>query len=372
MTTIFIKDDLRASVEAASGGKQTVLYTASGQPTYMNVIPAFNGQDADAGLPTGVHPAFLVNGVQKSEIFIGTYPGIIKNGELLSLPGVDCTTSINHDQAVTAARLCGTGHHVMSNVEYAAIYLWCRANGFQPRGNTNYGKSDASAWETGRRVDGLTPGDTAGTPRILTGSGPNSWNHDNSNSGIADLCGNVWEWSPGMRVVYGEIQLLANNNAALYSADFSATSADWKAIDGASGALVSPTFTGTIAGANYVPTTANSVRYAVSGTANYTLVRANGSAFEGMTNPGTTPVGATALATLKAHGLYPVASLLGGTTATPATNGDIFYLNVAVEALPFRGGYWSNAAAAGLFTLNCVGVRAYSYDSLAARPAFVL
>ena len=34
--TILIKDSLRQSVELASGGLQTVLYTAKGQPTYMN------------------------------------------------------------------------------------------------------------------------------------------------------------------------------------------------------------------------------------------------------------------------------------------------------------------------------------------------
>ena len=68
MPTIFIKDSLRASVEAASGGKQTVLYTGSGQPTYMNVIPQFNLQDVDTVIGTGVHPAFIVNGITKSEI----------------------------------------------------------------------------------------------------------------------------------------------------------------------------------------------------------------------------------------------------------------------------------------------------------------
>ncbi len=38
MTTILIKDTLRQSVEAASGGLQTVLYTAKGQPSFMNII----------------------------------------------------------------------------------------------------------------------------------------------------------------------------------------------------------------------------------------------------------------------------------------------------------------------------------------------
>lgn len=373
MTTIFIKDDLRASVEAASGGKQTVLYTNSGQPTYMNIIPKFNGPDVDAGLPAGVHSAFIVNGVEKSELFLGAYPGIIVgNGELLSLPGVDCSTSIDHDQAVASARACGAGHHVMTNIEFAAIALWCRANSFQPRGNTNYGKSDASAWETGRRIDGLAPGDTSGDARILTGSGPNSWNHDNSNSGMSDLCGNVWEWTPGLRIVAGEIQIIENNNAALNSADFSTTSAGWKAIDGSTGALVTPTFTGTIAGGTYAPTTANSVRYAASGTANYTLVRASGTSFEGMTNPGVTPVGATALALLKSYGLYPTAALLGGTIAVPAANGDGFWFDPTLERLPFRGGFWYYAASSGVFALGLSNLRSYADGGVGARPAFVI
>ncbi|MDD3938094.1 hypothetical protein [Rhodoferax sp.] len=359
MTTIFIKDDLRASVEAASGGKQTVLYTASGQPTYMNIIPKFNGQDVDAGLPAGVHPAFIVNGVEKSELFIGTYPGIVKNNELLSLPGVDCSTLINHDTAVTRARECGAGFHVMSNVEFAAMALWCRANSFEPRGNTNYGRAHDAVWETGRRVDGLAPGTTSGSARILTGSGPVSWRHDNSSSGISDLAGNVWEWTPGMRVDMGEIQIIPNNDAALNATDFGVASADWKAINGATGALVAPG-------------SANSVKYAVSGTTPYTLVRASGQSFEGMTNPGTTPVGATALALLKAHGLFPVASLLGGTIALPAANGDGFYIDATIEALPIRGGNWSYAAAAGVFTLNCNYTRTYGFNYLGARPAFVL
>ena len=40
--TILIKDSLRQSVEAASGGEQTVLYTTKGQPTYMNIIQKFD------------------------------------------------------------------------------------------------------------------------------------------------------------------------------------------------------------------------------------------------------------------------------------------------------------------------------------------
>ena len=81
-----------------------------------------------------------------------------------------------------------------------------------------------------------------------------------------------------------------------------------QAIDGDTGLLINPTFTGTIAGGDYVPTTPKSVRYNTSGTANYTLVRTSGQSFEGMTNPGATPVSAAALTVL--------AEMLGGSAQT--------------------------------------------------------
>ena len=359
MLTISVPDSLRMSVEAASGGRQTVLYTAKSQPSYMNIIPQVDGPSLDATLPAGPHPAFVVGEVTKSQIMLGTFPGVIRNGELLSLPGVDPTASQNHDTFVTNARANGTGHHVCTNAEYALLALLCRANSFQPRGNTNWGRSSDATWETGRRNDGVAPGTASGTGRTLTGSGPVSWRHDNTFSGISDLNGNVWEWSPGMRIVDGEIQILENNNGALNATDMGASSAAWRAIDGSNGNLVTPG-------------SANTVRYATSGTAAYTLVRASGQSFEGMTNPGTTPVGATALALLRAHGLFPVASQLGGTIATPATNGDAFFITLTGERLPVRGGAWGVGADAGVFALDLSRARSNVFTAVGARPAFVL
>lgn len=372
MVSIFVKDDLRASVEAASGGRQTVLYTALGQPTYMNIIPQFDGQSVDPGLPAGPHEMFMVNGVAKSEYFVGTFPGRVFNGEMLSLPGVEPSTSMNHDQAVAYARACGTGHHLMTNAAFAGIALWCRANGFQPRGNTNYGRAGDATWETARRVDRLSPGVVSDIARTLTGSGPTSWRHDNTAAGISDLCGNIWEWTPGMRMMAGEIQIIAGNNAALLSTDLSSTSSDWKAINGATGALVTPTFTGTLAGGDYMPTTVNSVRLAESGVANYTLVRASGQSFEAMTNPGATPVGAAALALLKSIGVFPVASLLGGTSTAPIENGDGIWSTLKDERIPFRGGSWGYGTYAGLFALYLGAYRTSADYFIGGRPAFVL
>lgn len=354
MPTIFIKDDLRASVEAASGGSQTVLYTQSGQPTFMNIIPQFTGAQVGVTGYTDPHPMFYgQDGTAKSEYFYGTYPGVVKNGELLSLPGVDVSHTLNHDQFVDYARACGTGHHVVTNAAAAGIALWCRANSFQPRGNTNTGAAYDAPHETGRRV-------TDGSGRILTGSGPAGWRHNNNPSGISDLVGNVWEWSPGMRIVAGEIQVIPSNAMVANTTNHADGSAAWKAIDGTAT---------TLAAAFVAPGSANTVKYAVSGTAAQTLVRANGQSFEGMVSYVT---GAGAIMALKALGLMPVASPLGGTIATPAANGDIFYVDVTSERLPLRFGNWGDLAGAGVFTLGLSGGRGVTNYGVGARPGFVI
>ncbi len=368
MPTIFVKDEMRAAVEAASGGRQTVLYTQTGQPSIMNVIPAFNLEDIDASLGTGVHPAFIVGGVQKSEIFIGTYQGIIKNGELLSLPGVDPTTSRNHDQFVTAARAAGPGWHCITNAEWSAIALWCHKNGSMPRGNSNYGRSSDATYEVARRADGGTPGVTTGTPRTLTGSGPASWRHDNSPNGIADLCGNIWEWTPGLRLVDGEIQIIPNNDAALSSTDLSKASTAWRAIRASDGALVAPGTAGTLkfdstvggAVANGQPILSNEVTNRNGDPGDDS--NATGSAareFQTLV----TKEGITAPAIAKALGLFPISDSLGG---------DRLYLRNYGERLPIRGGYWASGASAGVFALGLTGPRSYAYSDIGSRPAFVI
>ena len=53
---------------------------------------------------------------------------------------------------------------------------------------------------------------------------------DNSPAGIADLVGNVWEWTGGLRLNAGEIQILKDNDAAAHNVDMSSDSGAWKAI----------------------------------------------------------------------------------------------------------------------------------------------
>ena len=369
MPTILIKDDLRRSVEAATGGQMTVLYTATKQPTYMNVFYRQNLEDIDPELGTGVDPAFIVNGVEKSELFIGAYPGIVKNGELISLPGVDPAASRNFDSFLTAARACGPGFHLVTNAEWMAIARWCRKNGFLPRGNTYYGRSSDVPLETGRRVDGEAAGTTTGTPRTLTGSGPMAWRHNNTAGGISDLCGNVWEWLAGYRIVDGEIQIIQNNDAAAHTIDLSKTSTLWKAIRASDGALVAPGTAGTLkydgivagtTGAHGAPrlSDAVTVRHGTVGDDTHTPGYCSGS-FE-------------ALSVKEGLNVPNIARILGIAPPGAGLGSDSIWVRNYGERLPLAGGYCSYGASAGVFARDLSPARTFVNGSVGARPAFFL
>jgi sulfatase modifying factor 1 len=358
--TISVPDALRQSVEAASGGKNTVLYDSKGYPSIMVVIPKFNLQSIDPSLGTGVHPAFIVNGVEKSEIFIGKFLAKVHDGVALSLPGQDPTVIISFDQAINYCKAKGSGWHLMTNAEWAAIALWCWKNGFQLRGNTYYGRSYDAPYETGRRVDGKAPGDTTGTPRTLTGSGPASWYHDNTPFGIADLNGNIWEWVGGLRLYNGEIQILPNNDAADNTKDQSSTSTEWKAIK-QDGSLVAPGTAGTLK-YDSVGTPGNGITAAqIDDVIDYqtddTTFTSN--LFQNLT----ADTGITVPAILKALALFPI--------ATSGLGDDKIFIRNNGERIPLRGGAYYNLSEAGVFALNLKPFRSQLDTVIGFRIAYV-
>ncbi len=365
MTTIFTKDARRAAVEAATGGKVTVLYDNLGLPSYMVVVPKFNIEDIMIGAGTGVHPAFIVNGVEKSELLIGQYQAKVVDGRALSLPGMDPTCSLNFDAALGYCAAKGAGWHLMTNAEWAAIALWCAKNGTLPNGNNDYGRDVALTHETGVRQDGIAPGTASGTARTLTGSGPAPWRHDGTVAGIADLNGNIWEWVGGMRLNGGEIQIIPDNDAASNTADQSATSTRWKAIAAADGSLVAP---GTAASLKF-----DSVNAGTAGSVGAAQIddvidnsNAPGSGDDGYTY--------TIFDNLAADTGITVPNIMKQLLLAPAGSGfgdDKMWVRNYGERLPFRGGGWGSGVGAGLAALNFSDARSGASAGLGFRPAFV-
>nr|BBJ05144.1 hypothetical protein YBY_29930 [Marinobacter nauticus] len=302
-------DGLRRSVEAASGGRMTVFYTASGQPSYFVRQGKFLCEDVAPGgeLGTGVHEAFIFDGAEDAEIWVGAYQGVVLNGEAVSQPGLASRVSINYDQAKSACQIAGAGFDLMTIWDWAAISLWCMANGFEPRGNTNHGRHHDSRWETGTRQDNGVPGNSGGVGNTLTGSGPAQWRHDQTMAGIADMVGNVWEWLSGMKMVDARV-FLSPDNAIPSESGYSDTLFDlpsnrtWSTVDatGAGDALKR---------AMIVP--------------------------KGVDDPQ-----------------------------------GYLYTTLTGERLPFRGGSRSIGAYAGLGALNLSNARTYSGSTLGFRPRF--
>ena len=203
------KDATKASLEAASGGSNTLIFDKAGNGSYMVGIPRYNLSQIDSSWPDTPHPAFIVNGVVKDVIWISKYQNIVKDGYACSLPGQDPATYITFDQARAACEKKGKGWHLMNNAEWAAIALWCWKNGFQPHGNNNHGSDITYPWEHG--VPASMDGSQVG--RTLTGSGPATWYHDGTEFGIADMNGNVWEWNDGMKLIDGKIYVFGDNSS---------------------------------------------------------------------------------------------------------------------------------------------------------------
>lgn len=299
MSLITIQDSLRQSVEAASGGAQTVLVTPKGQLTYMNVFNKFDMSTIDPSL-SGTHPAFIINGVEKDKIYIGTYPGIIKNGEFVSQPNTNVAEGPSVATLLTAVRALGNGHHLCTYAEHSLLKMQAWASQKHVQGNTYFGRSGLDATQFGRRVDGASAvaGITTGIPKIFTGSGPVTFRHNNRYSGVSDVVGNRPEFSVGLRLVNTEIQVLENNNAAMSDAEI-LSSGNWKAIDGATGNLIMPDGNGTTPGSvrlrvTTTPATAEAYSLTVGSSSTETI---------NITNASPMPIPQFVLNKLKAFGV---------------------------------------------------------------------
>lgn len=341
-------DDLKLSIEALSGGKNTVLFDDLGMPSVMVPFPKLKMSDLIAGGSENIHPAFSVDGVEKSVIYVSKYQNIVLNERGYSLPMRDPRASLNFDQAVTYCRNKGKGWSLTPYSLWSAIALWCRKNGTMPRGNNNYGADHAYGHEKGVP----TYYESGKIARCATGSGPNTWNHNWMPDGIADLNGNVWEWCAGMRLMNGEIQIIPYANCMAADASMGASSTLWKAI-AADGTLVEPGTAGTLK-YNYVSGHIQLTSGDITPEDTW-----RGDTYQNMTLDSALTVPEIAKALL----IYPDEP--GGDYG-----GDGHYMNNSGERLPICGGSWDNTSRAGVFSVYLYSPRSNSGANFGFRSAY--
>lgn len=199
------------------------IYDDAGIPSIMHRFKRMNNAELFEGGSDAVHPAFIIGGEVYDEIYISVYPNTIINGKPYSLPLMEPATNIAMEDFAAACFSKGDGWHCMTAAEWGLLANISAKLGTLPHGNTDCGKWHADSKEKGAVVDG-------GYGKTLTGSGPATWTHDHSPTGVHDLCGNVWEFCRGCRIMNGAIQAAQNNDAALPETDLSENGKDWRSV----------------------------------------------------------------------------------------------------------------------------------------------
>lgn len=306
-----------------------VIYDKAGIPSVMVKFSRVTNRELFGGLDR-VHPAFIINGEAYDEIYISKYPNVIINGKAYSLPMQQPAVNVTYEEAQAACRSKGEGWHLWTAMERGLIANICKRDDIFPHGNTDCGK-----WHEDSSEKGETYG---GGYKTLTGSGPATWNHDHTSFGVSDLCGNIWEWFAGLRLINGVLQIVPNNDAAANDTDLSENSERWQNIMADDRPVCIIAEDGI---------TFSNKAEEVDGEDCYDGCEWKDAEFDFEITE-----------EMKELGLYP---------GEPRA---YLYADTDGERLPIAGGGWGDGAGAGVFSLHLGYLRSDSHGSLGFRSAF--
>lgn len=316
-----------------------LIYDNAGKPSVMVAVPKFYLDEVIDGAEHIVHPAFIISGTEQEVIYISKYQNFVENGRAYSLPLKAPQAVVTHNDAYNYCKAKGAGWHMMTNAEWAAIALWCKKNGTMPKGNNDHGK-DITEADLPRKA--VPANYVSGKIRhTMTGSGRESWYHDGTFAGIADMNGNLGERVSGLRLLNGEINIIADNDAANTNISSEENSEHWKAIL-PDGTLVPPGTDGTIKFA--AGTTSVRIEQALSRL---------------------TP------APQNAADLLEALAVIGHNGSSASDYGNaIIALNTSEERICFRSQWYENGAKAGVFSIYLGTQRSGANYNIGFRSAY--
>ncbi|MBQ3406305.1 MAG: hypothetical protein IJH11_03580 [Lachnospiraceae bacterium] len=297
--------------------RNEIIYDEKGNPDVMVTFAP-----DEFGLPE------TLKGRPVKEYCISKYQNYVVDGTPYSMPFQVPEANVTFDKAISLCESKGPGWHLMTNDEWAAIALWCYNHGIRPTGNISSGEDDDGGH--GEKFD----------VRTLTGSGPNTWNHDGTSLGVADLVGNVVEFVGGVRFVNGRLQIIPDNGAAA-GADQSKDSDDWQPVLTSEGKPVIYGIDGN--------------RMVITDDDNEDLDW-GGDFFKDIKTKCEIPD------VLKRLALYPPEGFDWK---------DWCWIDNDGESLVCRGGHWAIGTSAGLFYLLGLGARTNTIGGIGFRSAFV-
>ena len=321
---------LTAPKEVAPGADWDVvaIYDDAGIPSIMHRFRRMSNKELFGGSDKP-HPAFIIGGEVYDEIYISVYPNVMIDGKPYSLPFQKPADNLTLDDFSKACFSKGEGWHPMTAAEWGFLANLSLKLGTLPHGNT-----DCGSWHGDRKEHGQK---APNSNRTLTGTGPETWTHDHTKTGVHDLCGNIWELLAGLRIKNGVLMVAEGNDAALPETDLTQCGDDWKLLTDDKGAPVYVS----ASGSEIVFTTDNDEAGGL-GSCEWGKVKTE----------------------CKSEMLKEYALFAGEKEAycyIDATEG---------EYIPFRGGSWDNGEGAGVFDLSLNDPRSNSWADGGGRSAF--